>query len=1747
MRRFKTLVTLSFFLALLCTGISSFSQDFSNKGKDFWVAYGNHASMFNADGTVNTTGGSQDMVLYFTSDRNAVVTVSIPASGWTRSYNITANQVTTSDILPKSGPGDARILAEGKSNKGIHITSTEPVIAYAHIYDGAISGASLLFPTTILTNEYYSINFKQTSNDQNSYSYCYVVAVEDNTTIEVIPSANTINHLAGEVVTVTLNKGEVFNLFGRLLTPLQVGTNNFGQPIYLYRGEDLTGTKIRSIAGNNATCKKIAVYSGSGKINVQCAANVSGTSDNYMQQAFPPNAWGQNYLTAPTIKMPNNFYRICVSDPATVVKRNGIVLTGLINNFYYEYQSSTPDFIESSKPVMLAQYITTRVQCGNPNIPYTFNGQPESLGDPEMIYLSPIEQTIEKVTINSTPNAAIREHYINILIKNTGATSLKIDGALPAVTGIPHPNISGYRYYQIPLTQGAHTIQSDSGFNAIAYGYGNAESYGYNAGTNVKDLYQFITIRNQFATAPTKEACSGTPFYASLTLPYIPLSIQWKFSGYPDVVQNGPVTADSTYMINGRTVYVFRLSNPVVYNTLGTYLIDIVVNNPTSSGCTGEQSIRYELNVTASPVVNFTWASNGCVDSATVFTTNNLSNGKNIIGHYWDFGDSTYSNLQNPIKFYNKPGTFKVRYSVVTDGGCVSDTIEKTILITRVPVAKFLIENPFCANKPVLFRDSSYLDGAYGAIRNWSWQTGTGATITKTTNESLSVVYPDTLIYLASLQVITNSGCSSSVFSLPIKISPNPVSDFSFSDACLPNAVVSFTNLSSLPGNTAASLAYQWNFGEPGSGAANLSGNYQPTHTYTSEGPFTVQLTATSGTGCTDTVTKQLQSVYPQPKVGIQQVKNGCANTSIQFSDASTAGRQQITNSYWAFFNQAGTRIATSFQKDTALVFTTPGMYSVKHWVTSDKNCSSDTATQQFMIYPKPVAGFENNSITCEKTQILFSDTSTVLSGSINRRFWNMGDGTILNGLTNQSLTHTYTSWGLKTIQQLVESDKGCLSDTVTQVISIHPLPKAGFSLPEICINDSPVLFTNTSSIADNSIQQVTYNWNFNAGPTPVIPAPSPSQSMTPNPSVQFNLPGSYGISLIAVSANGCSDSLINVPFTVNGGIISPAVNFINGTDVCNGQQVSLQHRSTVDAGTIIRLEIIWDDLNSPATIEIDDDPLPDKIYRHSYPLLQPGETTRTYRIRYRVYSGIRCMEEITKDIRMHIYPQVQFLPVRGFCFSDSSRLLTQATELTGVAGSGKYTGPGIDSTGLFNPALAGPGKHTIRYTFTSAAGCTAFAEQTVEVWPNPVVDFTIQSTLCEKNNLQFTSTASNPMNTWKWNFGDQAKDSIITATAIQHQYDTAARYKVSLTATDTRGCISSMVEKQIQVHPLPRPDFRLPKICLPGGRAEFINLSTISDNTNGLFSYQWSFGDPNGKAASSMEAQKRDPVFFYTSTGPFTVNLKVTSAAGCVDSVAKSVTEVFPQPVAMFTVKDSACINEQLLFSDQSTAQRSAIAKWYWRFGNGTVSSLSSPNSSYSNPGNYNVQLVVQNNEGCISDTLQKRVSVWGYPVVDAGPDIRMLENERKQLSAVKASGSGLVFWWSPPDYLNSRTIQNPVIVEPKSDQLYTIEVTGLAGCKSVDEVAVKVLRLPTPPNTFTPNGDGVNDVWEIKYLNDFPGAVIEIYNTAGTLLYRSVGYSNPWDGKLNGQALPAGTYYYVIDLKQSNIKQKGFITILR
>ena len=113
----------------------------------------------------------------------------------------------------------------------------------------------------------------------------------------------------------------------------------------------------------------------------------------------------------------------------------------------------------------------------------------------------------------------------------------------------------------------------------------------------------------------------------------------------------------------------------------------------------------------------------------------------------------------------------------------------------------------------------------------------------------------------------------------------------------------------------------------------------------------------------------------------------------------------------------------------------------------------------------------------------------------------------------------------------------------------------------------------------------------------------------------------------------------------------------------------------------------------------------------------------------------------------------------------------------------------------------------------------------------------------------------------------------------------------------------------------------------------------------------------------------------------------------------------------------------------------------------------------------------------------------------------------------------------------------------------LYKLNVIDTNGCSYTDSVQVIYAPDIDIPSGFTPNADGTNDVWNIRFLDQFPEATVEVYNRWGQLLYQSEkGYTNPWDGKYNGQDLPIGTYYFIIDFNDPKLETvTGPITIVK
>jgi len=500
----------------------AWAQSTSNKGTDFWIGYPSH---------INGTNSQMD--LYITSTENATVTVSVPGTGFSTTASLTANSIITVDI-----PSSAYVAtSETIENKGIHVTATQPVVVFSHIFINVRSAATLVLPTATLGREYYAITYPPDQSSQ--YAELMVVATEDNTTVEITPTAATRSgRPANTTFQVTLNKGQVYQV---------------------QSSQDLTGSRVVSVSNSGGTCKKIAVYSGNTYVGIGCTNINRVTRDNLFQEMYPVSTWGQNYAVASLkTRTAGDIFRILASTDNTVVKVGTATYT-INKGQFATTEVNGSAFIEADKPVTVAQYTKTQ-GCDNVT------------GDPEMIILNPIEQTLQDITVYSTPRSNITGQYINIIIKTADAASFQLDGQSVTFTAITGK--ADYSVAKETVTAGSHRLTASGGFNAIAYGFGNAESYGYSAGADIKNL-------NQYIVADKTTLCGAATVNLSAKLTYTPQSYLWDFGDNTTSTEAAPSHT---------------------YTAPGTYLVSLVTTKANSLDCESQDSSTYQIQV--DPTIN---------------------------------------------------------------------------------------------------------------------------------------------------------------------------------------------------------------------------------------------------------------------------------------------------------------------------------------------------------------------------------------------------------------------------------------------------------------------------------------------------------------------------------------------------------------------------------------------------------------------------------------------------------------------------------------------------------------------------------------------------------------------------------------------------------------------------------------------------------------------------------------------------------------------------------------------------------------------------------------------------------------------------------------------------------------------------------------------------------------------------------------------------------------------------------------
>lgn len=1071
---------------LLLLSYSASSQVTSNKGTDFWIGYMGHI-----DGT------GSNMKLYVTSDVATSGVVSIPGQNWSQNFSVSANSVTLLNIPPASAYVGCDDCIE---NKGIHLVANDPVVVYSHIHANARSDATLVLPTTTLGRDYYAMSFTQASTGSAHRNQFMVLATEDSTLVEITPTANNTTGFrqANTTFTVSLNKGEV----------------------YQYRStSDITGSRLLSVSSGSGGCKRISVFSGSSFTVLGCTG--AGSGDNLYQQMYPVSAWGKEFITVPMkTRTGGDYFRVLASADNTQVYVNNTFQKNLQKGQYHEFLSSTANYIRCTKPAKMAQFQRTQ-NCDGVT------------GDPSMTILSPIEQQLNEITLYSSPYQNILNHHINIVMKRADTGSFRLDNTKVQWSFVPsNPT---YMYSQTTVSAGNHSLTADSGFNALAYGFGNVESYGYAAGANIRNLTHYISTS-------TAAVCKGVATTFIPNTNYTPDEYKWYL-------------ADTFYSDSAKPV--------ITFDSLGTFNLALVTINNNQNDCESQDSSTTTITVRQQPEARFL-VPHFCQNDTIKFVDSSVIDGTTsaINKWRWEFGDGSISTSKNPIKHYDSAYNFNVTLIATTNHGC-ADTVTKQVPVFPVPKVGFTLAN-VCYADSAVFTDTSTIDSTQ--ILKYLWAYGDGQTdstqhpkylypyadtfvVTHTAISDMGckndasdsiVIYPrplakvqtanvckgdtvlltdltqpttdtlvqrqwwegvyfidtnqvqkwlpvDTGLHNILLWVENNFGCTDTQTAV-VDVYSNPVAAYTIGDICYIDTAM-FIDVSTIDEGYIDKRL--WAFGD-GSGAFNTT---KPPKKYSVAGTYKTQLITISEKGCGDTANKTIEAFdMPEVKFDINDI---CVYDTAVFTDYSTFTHGATTARFWQLGDGYTDTAEAPKHKYNVL-----GSYLVKLKVEVSQHCI-DSAQKTITIYPRPKADFYFDD-QCVKRLVTFTDTSTVNFGSVVSRDWELSG----KKDTGKVVSNLYYTEGKRDIQLVVASQFGC-KDTLVKSLTVHPEPTAAFSANEVCLRDT-TQFTDNVTLSNGSV--VSYQWVFDDGYT----------GSGKNITHVYRNWGDYSVELIATSDKGC-------------------------------------------------------------------------------------------------------------------------------------------------------------------------------------------------------------------------------------------------------------------------------------------------------------------------------------------------------------------------------------------------------------------------------------------------------------------------------------------------------------------------------------------------------------------------------------------------------------------------------------------------
>jgi len=700
-----------------------------------------------------------------------------------------------------------------------------------------------------------------------------------------------------------------------------------------------------------------------------------------------------------------------------------------------------------------------------------------------------------------------------------------------------------------------------------------------------------------------------------------------------------------------------------------------------------------------------------------------------------------------------------------------------------------------------------------------------------------------------------------------------------------------------------------------------IANTASPTVYYNTPGTFHITLIATDSNGNSNSHVDSI-FVKESPKAGFN-ISNICKGEISSFTDTSTSG-SNIDSWFWDFGDGD-----TSIAQNPTHLYSDTGIYTVTLIVSNLIGCY-DTLIKKIVIAANPNAGFSAFGF-CSSQPTIFTDTSSVATGTINSWIWDFGNG---DSAFIKNPVYNYSSGGNNNVRLICSSNYGCF-DTTSASIHINTSPSSYFNTFNTCFGDT-TFFENNSSIDSGSISGFT--WYFGDG----------DSSYFQDTSHLYPDTGDYVVSLISVSDSGCSDTVFQ---TINIGL-KPFPGFsYNPLFICENSQILFTDTSIIPGGDTIT-SWIWDFGNGDSAY------VKNPYYTYT--------TAGTYNLTLTVNAGTNCDTSITTAINVNPAPSALF-SVNGLCIGDSTYFTDQSNGNI-VSWNWNLGDSTISTDTNIAHLYADTGNFLINLLVTASNGCSNELNQSIRIHDLPVAGF-VSSQGCSDQPVVFTDLSFSSDDTitwWTWHFGDPGSGAFDTSYLQNptHIYSSPINYSVEQIVSTSSGC-KDTITLPLNIFQSPVAQFSYDSIC------NGIPVNFTDNSIGTITSWKWDFN--NGDTSN-----QKNPTYLFDSSGFHSVTLTVTDLNGCPDTTMNDV-YVKSNPIAGYYVQ-YPCDNTTSIFIDTSSVSNSTIVNWNWEIDFNDYA-VQNPICTFSDTGIYLVKLLVTSAENC-SDSFASITTIHRSPV---------------------------------------------------------------------------------------------------------------------------------------------------------------------